>query len=106
MTSQITPKHMLDNQILLKLWKIFNSMEINPNSTYPLSEPSVHLALLVIKCINLGTFQSSCGVRNFERNLKTLLTLHSVTTQYVKMIARYYFNELDKYKFWNVKVVL
>ena len=42
MISQITPKHMLDNKILLKLEKIFNSIEINPNSTYPLSELSVH----------------------------------------------------------------
>ena len=41
MMSQITPKHMLDNQILLKTVKILNSTEINPNSTYPLSEPSV-----------------------------------------------------------------
>ena len=39
MMSQITPKHMSDNQILLKLKKIFNSTEINPNSIYPLSEP-------------------------------------------------------------------
>ena len=38
---QITPKHILDNQILLKLLKIFNSTEINPNTTYSLSEPSV-----------------------------------------------------------------
>ena len=42
MMSQITSKHMLDNKILLNLEKIFNSIEINPNSTYPLSEPSVH----------------------------------------------------------------
>ena len=28
MMSQITPKHMLDNQILLKLKKILNSIEI------------------------------------------------------------------------------
>ena len=41
MISQITPKHMLDSKILLKLERIFNSIEINPNSTYPLSEPSV-----------------------------------------------------------------
>ena len=41
MMIQITPKHMLDNKILLKLEKIFNSIEINPYSTYPLSEPSV-----------------------------------------------------------------
>ena len=34
--------YMLDNKILLKLEKIVNSIEINPNSTYPLSEPSVH----------------------------------------------------------------
>ena len=40
MMSQITPKHMLDNQI-------FNSTEINPNSTYPISEPSVHDVLFV-----------------------------------------------------------
>ena len=40
--SIITPKHMLDNKMLLKLEKIFNSIEIIPNSTYPLSEPSVH----------------------------------------------------------------
>ena len=47
MTSQITPKHMLDNKILLKLEKIFNSIEIIPNSTYPLSEPSVQCSLLL-----------------------------------------------------------
>ena len=41
MMSQITPKHILGNQILLKLSKIFNSTEINLNRTYPLSEPSV-----------------------------------------------------------------
>ena len=41
MMSQITPKHMPDNKILLKLERIFSSIEINPNSTYPLSEPSV-----------------------------------------------------------------
>ena len=28
--SQLTPKHILENQILLKLYKIFNSTEINP----------------------------------------------------------------------------
>ena len=39
--SQLTPKHMLDKK-KLKLEKIFNSFEINPISTYPLSEPSVH----------------------------------------------------------------
>ena len=44
--SQVTPKHKLENKILLKLEKIFNSIEINPNSTYPLSEPSVHQGCL------------------------------------------------------------
>ena len=34
-------EHMLDNKILLKLEKILNSIEINPNITYHLSEPSV-----------------------------------------------------------------
>ena len=43
MMSQITPKRMLDNQILLKLYKIFNSIDIKPNSTYPLSEPSAQM---------------------------------------------------------------
>ena len=40
MMSQITPKHMLDNQILLKL-KNIQFYGNHPNSTYPLSEPSV-----------------------------------------------------------------
>ena len=39
--SQKAPKHMLDNKILLKLEKIFISIEINTNSTYPLSESSM-----------------------------------------------------------------
>ena len=47
MMSQVTPKHMLENKILLKLEKIFNSIEINSNSTYPLSEPSVHGGVLL-----------------------------------------------------------
>ena len=42
MMSQTTPKHLLENKILLKLEKKFNSIEVNPNSTDPLSEPSVH----------------------------------------------------------------
>ena len=46
MMSQLTPKHMLDKHFLLKLEKIFNTIEINPNSTYPLSEPSVGLRVL------------------------------------------------------------
>ena len=41
MMSQITPKRMLDNKILLKLEKNFNSIEINPFSTYPLSGPEL-----------------------------------------------------------------
>ena len=41
MMSQITPKPMLDNQIGLKHYKKVISIEIHPNSTYPLSEPSV-----------------------------------------------------------------
>ena len=45
MMSQITSKHILDNQILLKLLKIFNSTEINPNSTYPLSQSLAWLPL-------------------------------------------------------------
>ena len=46
MMSQIATKHVLDNKILLKLKKIFNYIEINPNSTYPLSEPSVQSRVL------------------------------------------------------------
>ena len=33
---------MLDIKNLLNLEKILDSIEINPDSTYPLSEPSVH----------------------------------------------------------------
>ena len=56
MMSQITSKHMLDNKILLKREKIFNFNEINPKSTYPLSEPSVHSFYLfylqvVLNCV-------------------------------------------------------
>ena len=48
MMSQITPKHILENKILLKLEKIFNSIEIIPNRTYPLSEPSVGESWFVV----------------------------------------------------------
>ena len=53
MMSQVTPKHMLENKILLKLEKIFNSIEINSNSTYPFSEPSVHYLFTSINRITL-----------------------------------------------------
>ena len=33
---------MLDSQIVFYLYKIFNKIEINLNSTYPRSEPSVN----------------------------------------------------------------
>ena len=86
MMSQITPKHMLNNKILLKLEKILYSIEINPYSAYPLSEPSVGCTVKNVLCLAgftwMDTSQFPLSLPPTSLKCQNTLTLLSWHTTY------------------------